>query len=47
MTSDVAAAQGEGDGIPEKPRPLPFDTSKAHQARIYDYLLGGCSAKHT
>jgi hypothetical protein len=20
--------------------PLPFDTSKAHQARIYDYLLG-------
>ena len=21
--------------------PLPFDTSVAHQARIYDYLLGG------
>ena len=21
--------------------PLPFDTSKAHQARMYDYLLGG------
>lgn len=20
--------------------PLPFDTSKAHQVRIYDYLLG-------
>jgi hypothetical protein len=20
---------------------LPFDTSKAHQARMYDYLLGG------
>ena len=25
----------------ERTRPLPFDTSKAHQARIYDYLLGG------
>jgi hypothetical protein len=22
-------------------RPLPFDTSRAHQARFYDYLLGG------
>jgi len=22
--------------------PLPFDTTKAHQARMYDYLLGGC-----
>ena len=21
--------------------PLPFDTTKAHQARMYDYLLGG------
>ena len=21
--------------------PLPFDTSRAHQARVYDYLLGG------
>jgi hypothetical protein len=21
---------------------LPLDTSRAHQARIYDYLLGGC-----
>jgi hypothetical protein len=32
MTTDEAAS-GAG--------PLPFDTSKAHQARIYDYLLGG------
>ncbi len=41
MTSDAAAAPGDGDGIPEKARPLSFDTNKAHQARIYDYLLGG------
>jgi hypothetical protein len=39
MTSDVAAAPD--DGTPESTGPLPFDTSKAHQARIYDYLLGG------
>jgi S-adenosyl methyltransferase len=39
MTSDVASAPGEGS--PEGTGPLPFDTSKAHQARIYDYLLGG------
>ena len=39
MTSDVAAAPG--DGTAGKPGPLPFDTSKAHQARRYDYLLGG------
>jgi hypothetical protein len=32
MTTDEAAGMGG---------PLPFDTSKAHQARIYDYLLGG------
>jgi hypothetical protein len=39
MTSDV---QGAPDGAAAgKPGPLPFDTSKAHQARIYDYLLGG------
>jgi S-adenosyl methyltransferase len=40
MTSDwaVAPAQGStGSGL----SPLPFDTSKAHQARMYDYLLGG------
>jgi hypothetical protein len=39
MTSDEAAAPGSGTA--GKTGPLPFDTSKAHQARIYDYLLGG------
>ena len=32
MTTDEADSTGG---------PLPFDTSRAHQARIYDYLLGG------
>jgi S-adenosyl methyltransferase len=36
MTSNEAPAQGSA-----KAGPLPFDTSVAHQARIYDYLLGG------
>jgi hypothetical protein len=36
MTTNETAAPGDGTA-----RPLPFDTSKAHQARIYDYLLGG------
>ena len=36
MTTNETAAPGDG-----KPRPLPFDTSKAHQARGYNYLLGG------
>ena len=36
MTTDETAAQS---GSPAGP--LPFDTAKAHQARIYDYLLGG------
>lgn len=40
MTSDEAPAQGGdaagGAGL------LPFDTSAAHQARIYDHLLCGC-----
>jgi hypothetical protein len=35
MTSDEA---GPGDG---QQGPLPFDITKAHQARVYDYLLGG------
>jgi hypothetical protein len=39
MTSDGAAAPGTGTG--SKTGPLPFDTSVAHQARMYDYLLGG------
>ena len=34
MTSDEAAGAGTRGS-------LPFDVSKAHQARIYDYLLGG------
>ena len=36
MTSDNESAPGG-----RKPGPLPFDTSVAHQARMYDYLLGG------
>jgi S-adenosyl methyltransferase len=36
MTSNEAPAQGSA-----KAGPLPFDTSVAHQARMYDYLLGG------
>ena len=35
MTSDDTAA---GAGVPSGPQ---FDTSIAHQARVYDYLLGG------
>jgi hypothetical protein len=35
MTTDETAP---GNG---KTGPLPFDTTKAHQARIYDYALGG------
>src|SRR5215470_4479737 len=40
MTSDEAAAPGDGSTA-GKTGPLPFDTSVAHQARIYDYTLGG------
>jgi hypothetical protein len=39
MTSDEPAAPGDG-GI-GKPGTPPFDTSVAHQARVYDYFLGG------
>jgi hypothetical protein len=39
MSTDEAAAQaGEA---PRKAGQLPFDTSVAHQARMYDYVLGG------
>jgi hypothetical protein len=38
VMGDEASAPGGGPG---KPGPLPFDTSKAHQARVYDYVLGG------
>jgi hypothetical protein len=37
MTSDEAAAPGDTAGHPGPP----FDTSVAHHARVYDYLLGG------
>ena len=40
MTSDEAAAPGS-DSTAGTDGPLPFDTSVAHQARMYDYLLGG------
>ncbi len=36
MTTDETAARS-GSAI----RPLPFDTTKAHQARVYNYLLDG------
>jgi hypothetical protein len=39
MTTDESAAPD--GGIAGKAGPLPFDTSKAHQARVYDYVLGG------
>jgi hypothetical protein len=38
MTSDEAAAP---DGTPGNTGPLPFDISVAHQARMYNYALGG------
>ena len=37
MTSDEAAATGDSTG---QAGPA-FDTSVAHHARVYDYLLGG------
>jgi len=39
MTSHEAAAQDGGTG--RGAGPLPFDTSVAHQARMYNYMLGG------
>ena len=39
MTSDNTAAAG--GGAAGKTGTLPFDVSVAHQARMYDYLLGG------
>ena len=38
MTSNEAP--GADDGA-SKVGPLPFDVTKAHQARMYDYYLGG------
>jgi S-adenosyl methyltransferase len=40
MTSDDAAVP-DGGAVTGRVGPLPFDTSVAHQARMYDYLLGG------
>jgi hypothetical protein len=40
MTSDDAAAPG-GGAATGKAGPLPFDITVAHQARMYDYVLGG------
>ncbi len=40
MTAGEAPTQN-GPGSTSKARSLPFDTSVAHQARMYDYLLGG------
>jgi hypothetical protein len=40
MTANEAPAQS-GSATSGKPRSLAFDTSVAHQARMYDYLLGG------
>ena len=40
MTSEDAAASGDGDAVTTAAT-VPFDTSVAHQARVYDYLLGG------
>jgi hypothetical protein len=39
MTTDEAPAPGEGAA--DNSNRMPFDTSVANQARIYDYLLGG------
>ncbi len=39
MTNDEPVAPGGGSA--GKTEPPPFDTSVAHQARVYDYLLGG------
>src|SRR5271168_4805894 len=40
MTSDEATATPGGSAVSEA-GPLPFDTTVAHQARVYDYMLGG------
>jgi predicted O-methyltransferase YrrM len=39
MTTDETADETTQGG--NETGPLPFDTTKAHQARVYDYLLGG------
>ena len=39
MTTDETAARDDSTTV--KGAPLAFDTSVAHQARMYDYILGG------
>jgi len=41
MTGDEGSAPDGDPGIAGRAGPLPFDTSVAHQARIYNYVLGG------
>jgi SAM-dependent methyltransferase len=41
MTGDEGSAPDGDPGIAGRAAPLPFDTSEAHQARIYNYVLGG------
>jgi hypothetical protein len=41
MSSDDVT-EPAGDSTLSAVRSLPFDTASAHQARIYDYVLGGC-----
>jgi len=41
MTGDEAPALAQDGSTAGNARPLPFDTSVAHQARMYDYVLGG------
>ena len=42
MTGDGQSAAGEKDGTAARPAERPgFDTSVAHQARMYNYWLGG------
>jgi hypothetical protein len=42
VTSQAAAAAGTHSGTPARAgEPPSFDTSVAHPARVYDYLLGG------
>jgi hypothetical protein len=41
MTSDDAAPPAGGSAAGEAGS-LPFGISVAYQARMYDYLLGGC-----
>ena len=40
MAAEAARTQRRA-GVPGGGRSLPFDTSVAHQARMYDYVLGG------